>query len=269
MAQQIRTQSKAKDANVAIYSFSNKPDTFIGYKLLNDNSFINIDHTPDSIELAQDFTATSFRTPNENCIICALYRGEAVCFNVGVPNKRFVYYAINENRDIEYTHLTIEGDDIATGVLDEAGSGFYYLNITITEPLSIVLIDSVPFVVKTAIEETTVQPTAGVIKIQNNVWQLIAIPRDGDNVKEYFCDRLAAKYNANAADMIEVCSAFFGNENRFRSYIPDVTKASTSNNFPLVFKDGAASEVTGFWVKTKDLTGIVNDIDNITLSWTS
>jgi hypothetical protein len=269
MAQQVRTKSKPKDANIAIYSFSDKPDTFIGYKLSNDGSFSEIVHVPDSTELAPNFTATSFATPDEDCLICAIYRGEAICFNVGLPDKKFVYYAVNEGLDLAYQQLSLGGEEIETGHLLEAGAGFYYIDITIADPSSIVIVEDTPFIVKTALSEVTVQPTSGVIKIQNDVWQLIAIPRAQDKVKEYFCDRLAAKYNADATDMIEICSAFFGSENKFRSYIPGVTKATTANNFPLIYNDGVAEEVTGFWVKIKDLSNIVSDIDNVTLSWDS
>jgi len=269
MAQQVKTRSKPKGANIAIYSFSDKEDTFVAHKLLNDNSFIEITHSPSSVEISDNFTATSFPTPDEDCIVCSLYRGEPICFNVGLPDKKFVYYAVNEELEIPYVHMDMDGGEISSGMLAEAGGGFYYHPITIPDDFSFMKIYDTPFIVKTSLSEVTVADSSGTIKIQNNVWQLIAIPRAQDKVKEYFCDRLASKYNAQASDMIEICSAFFGNENKFRSYIPGVTKASTSNNFPLIYSDEASDEVTGFWVKIKDLSAIVSDVNNITLSWQS
>jgi len=269
MAQQVKAPSKPKDTNVAIYSFSDQEDTFISHKLLNDNTFVEIEHSPDSTEISENFTATSFHTPDEDCIVCSLYRGQPVCFNVGLPDRKFIYYAVNEGVDVSYVHMSGNGTEISSGIMSEAGNGFYYIPIETDNDFSFVIANGVPFLIKTSLSEVTVVETSGTIKIQNNVWQLIAIPRSESKVKEYFCDRLADKYNANASDMIEVCSAFFGSENKFRSYIPGVTKATTSNNFPLIYSDDNSEEVTGFWVKTKELSGIVDDIDNITLSWES
>lgn len=267
MAQSITILSKPKDSNIAIYSFSDEDYTFTASKLGNDHSFVGLTHDPNSVEIATNFTATSFHTPNEDCIVCATYRGYPVCFNVGLPEKKFIYYASEEDKEIPYIHTTVSGVEISTGVLTEAGNGFYYLPIEVDDSMTVVFIDQIPFLVRTSVEEVTEIKTSGTIKIQNNVWQLVAIPRKGAKVKEYFCDRLAAKYNCNPEDMIEVCSAFFGDENKFRSYIPSVTNASTSNNFPLIYSDESSDEVTGFWVKTKDLSDIVEDTSNITLSW--
>jgi hypothetical protein len=99
---------------------------------------------------------------------------------------------------------------------------------------------------------------SGTIKIQNNAWQLIAIPKEDSKVKEYFVDALSSKYNCEATDIIDICSCYFGDEDRFRSYIPGVTKPETSNNFPLIYTDDTNNEITGFWVKTKDFSSLLS-----------
>jgi len=110
---------------------------------------------------------------------------------------------------------------------------------------------------------------SGTISLQNNRWQLIAIPVQEQNVKEYFVDRLAVKYNLAPKEMIEICNAFFGSDNLFRSYIPGVTNPNSPNNFPLVYNDNGNLEVTVFWVKLKDLSGIVPEPDNIVFDWST
>ena len=271
MSQQVTTPVKPKDSNVPIYSFSNKEiNLFTAIKLLDNDSTLGIVHYPNSTEITPDFTATVFRTPSEDATVCAIYRGNPAILISGSPKKRFIYYAVSEGLTIPYTNHDITGSDLSSGNLVELGLGFYYLTMDINYPKSIVIVNDVPFVVSSTIEEV-IRPEggSGEIKLSSNTWQLIAIPREGAKVKEYFCDRLSSKYGASSSDMIEVCSAFFGDENKFRSYIPGVTKASTSNNFPLVWDDDGRLEITGFWVKMKDLSAIVDDVDNVTLSWES
>jgi hypothetical protein len=110
---------------------------------------------------------------------------------------------------------------------------------------------------------------SGTINLQNNRWQLIAIPVQDVKVKEYFVDRLADKYGLQPEEMIEICNAFFGSDNLFRSYIPGVTNPDSANNFPLVYNDNGSLEVTGFWVKMKDLTGLVPDVNDIVFEWST
>lgn len=99
----------------------------------------------------------------------------------------------------------------------------------------------------------------GTIKIQNNVWQMIAIPVRNVNIKEYFLDVLDSKIKVSddtksVSDVIEVANCYLGNENQFRSYVPGFTNATSINNFPLVYNDEGNFEVTAFWIKTKNFT---------------
>ena len=270
MAFQVVTPSKSKDANIPLYSFSDQADNLLIIKLNNDGSHEEIPHNEPSFSITDNLTGTSIRTPDEDCILCMIYRGQPIVSNIGLPLKKFVYYAVDNEMQIAYTHInSINGDVYSEGFLSEVDNGFYFLNIDISEESSIVIVNEIPYLVKTHLEEVIEERTSGSIKIQNNVWQLIAIPREGAKVKEYFVDRLAEKYSLAPEEMIETCVAFFGSENRFRAYIPNVTNPTTSNNFPLVLVDDGIREISGFWVKIKDLDGKIGDIDNIIFDWES
>ena len=113
---------------------------------------------------------------------------------------------------------------------------------------------------------------AGSIKLNNNNWQLIAIPTDGKTVGDYFIPKVEAAIQAydstkTAADVIEVCSAYPGHINKFLSYIPGFTLNTSEHNFSLVIADGVdIKEVTGFWVKVKNYYTITGNED-ITIAW--
>ena len=115
---------------------------------------------------------------------------------------------------------------------------------------------------------------SGMIEIESNVWQLIAIPIEfgfwdtvqnklvHDNatkatIENYVLAQLSYKYGKPARDLVEVANAYYGDENEFRSYVPGHTPASSKDNFPLVYSDVdprggiTYSEITGFWIKSK------------------
>ncbi len=237
------------------------------YKLLDDGTFTKEAYTPNIVEIDTNIYSTSYTLPNEDCTICVIFKKQPIVIRVGSPIAKFIYYRIDENQDIPYQHYYLDGSMISTGSLNEAGSGFYYHSVQ-DYPSSIIEVDNTPFRIKLPYDSAS-GATNGTITIQNNVWQLIAIPRTNANVKEYFVDRLASKYSVAPEDIIEICTAYFGDENKFRSYIPGVTNPLTTNNFPLVYSDGISDEVTGFWVKTKDMTGIVPDVNDVKFDWSS
>ena len=239
----------------------------IVYKLLDDNSFVQFPYVPLITEIEQDVFSTAITLPDENCILCIKFKGEAIVIFVGTPPKRFIYFAVSEGKTVPFRHFKLDGDEIDSGDLIELQNGFYYHDVR-DDSDSIIDIEGEPFRVKMP-HCDGMGNTSGTVLLQNNVWQLLAIPRDDSKVKEYFVDRISQKYNLAPEDMIEICTAYFGSENRFRSYIPNVTNPATANNFPLIFNDDGNSEVTGFWVKIKDLTGLIPDTSDITFEWSS
>lgn len=256
-----------KNETVTIFARTrNTSDECLVSKLFSDGSFHSINYTPNIHNLGDDLYSTDITLPNEDCIVYILFKKQPIVIIVGSPSKSFLYYRVNTGQNIPYNIVSDSGDAISSGTMNELSNGFYFVDVS-EHNGSIITVDNKSFPIR--FPYSGAGALYGTIKIQNNTWQLISIPRNNANVKEYFVDRLANKYGANAEDIIDICTAYFGNENKFRSYIPGITNPSTSNNFPLVYSDGSSREITGFWVKTKDMTGIVSDIDNIIFEWSS
>ncbi len=245
----------------------NTTDECVVYKLAEDNSFIDMNYVPSIGLIEENLYRTDITLPDEDCILCVVFKDEPIVIIVGDPKKRFIYYRIYEGQDIPFKHFFHDGSIVDSGNLDELGAGFYMHELLVAEP-AIIEVDEVPYPVKYPYAPA-VGLIKGTIKLQNNVWQLLAMPLEDTTVKESFVDKISAKYGVPGEDLIEICTAYFGDENRFRSYIPSVTNPATANNFPLVYNDFGSIEITGFWVKTKDMTGKVADINDVTLSWSA
>ncbi len=242
-------------------------DECLIYKFLNDNSFSLLPHESTITEIEEDIYSTSISLPDEDCIIIIKFKMQPIVIFVGNPPKRFIYFGSEEGKEISYSHFKTDGDPIDNGDLIEIISGFYYHDVRDNAD-SIIEIDEIPYRIKMPHCEG-VGSTSGTVLLQHDVWQLLAIPRENVNVKEYFVDRIASKYSLAPEDMVDICTAYFGSENKFRSYIPGITNPLTENNFPLVFSDDGNLEITGFWVKLKDLTGLVPDVNDISFEWSS
>lgn len=122
------------------------------------------------------------------------------------------------------------------------------------------------------LNSSTVCTGSGNIRLNNDNWQLVAVPVENKTVGDYFItkiDTIIKGYDITktAADVIEVCSAYPGHINKFLSYIPGFTVGTSEHNFSLIMVDGVAiKEVTGFWIKVKDYYAITNDVD-ILVEW--
>lgn len=108
----------------------------------------------------------------------------------------------------------------------------------------------------------------GRIRLNNNVWQLIAIPVEGKNVNDYFLNDIEAQLQTydgtkNITDIIEVTNSYPGHLDVFRSFVPGVTNPASENNFSLVVDDGSIKEVVGMWVKMKDYHALTGGEDII------
>lgn len=244
-------------------------DECLLWSLLNDGTFSQIQYTPNIQQVDDNLYSTDITLPDYDCTVFALFKEQPIVISVGSPDKFFVYYRVEEGKIVPYEHISDSGDAISSGNLDELTNGFYCHRVEGYDN-SIIIVDDRPYPIRIPYNIGTVDcSSSGHIKIENNVWQLISIPVKDVSVKEYFVDRLASKYSASPEDMIEICTAYFGDENKFRSYIPGVTNPATANNFPLVYEDSGNMEITGFWVKTKDMTGIVPDTEDIVFDWSS
>jgi len=265
--QNSAVRSKSETITMFVNTNNSASQQCAVYKILDDNTFSPVPYTPDIIEIETELYSTVITLPNEDCTLCVLFKGRPIVIRVGNPTAKFIYYRIVAGLDVPYNHFYPDGVAISDGLLNEAGAGFYFRDVH-DFPSSIIVVDRKHFRIKLPYGLSSSE-TSGTILIQNNVWQLIAIPKENVNVKEYFVDRLSLKYSVPAKDMVEICTAYFGNENKFRSYIPGVTNPATANNFPLVFADGTSREISGFWVKIKDLTGLVPDVNGVKFDWSS
>jgi hypothetical protein len=238
----------------------------LAWRINQDGSFEQIQYTFSITEVSTNLFSTDLTLPDDECTIVVLLKKQPIVVTTGGTQTFFVYYRVNIGQSVQYKIILDNGDDVTEGVLDELEEGFYFKDITSYND-SIIIVDNRHFPIRLPYPAIQDCPEAGSIKIESGVWQLISIPVPDVKVKEYFVDRLAEKYSISDTDIVEICSAYFGDENKFRSYIPGVTNSETTNNFPLVYADSGNNEITGFWAKIKDLTDIVPDVDNVIFEW--
>lgn len=104
---------------------------------------------------------------------------------------------------------------------------------------------------------------AGSIQIEVG-WQLITIPieygywdttitghvHDGvtrAKFENYVYDQI---YQTVGSGMVEVANAYFGDANKFYSYVVGSTHTASEHNFQLIYDDGIHREISGFWIKS-------------------
>jgi len=77
-------------------------------------------------------------------------------------------------------------------------------------------------------------------------------------IKNYVVDQLEDKYGAG---VVEVCNAYFGDDNSFRTYIPGVTPENDPANFPLAYYDSELGgyEFAAFWLKSAHPSAMILD----------
>lgn len=101
---------------------------------------------------------------------------------------------------------------------------------------------------------------SGTIVLQPNRFQMIAIPVAGVKVKEYFLDKIAEIVGDDASTVIELVKAYpssDASEKKYQVFIPDLTNPDSSTNFELMQTDGDITEITAFYVKTKEFDGTI------------
>ena len=105
-----------------------------------------------------------------------------------------------------------------------------------------------------------------VLKLQSNVWQLVAIPVKDAKVYEDVLLKLQNQTGVAIEELVTLCTTYYGDENKYRAFAVGVTNPLSDNNFPLTYNDGGTGEVTAFWIRTKDFTA-VGLPDTIVLEW--
>lgn len=221
------------------------------------SSLPNKVYKTDSFTYSEMTPTNPFTTPSEDCfVIFELGNGFDV-IRVGVPNIVMWLKGHSGN----FNQSSYDGTHL--GVVTAENVFKDYFKVT---PISIAkgffekdgfrLAFNVPYVL----------PTQSVwskkIILQPNRWQLIAIPEPTWKVKEDFLDKIASVTGKFASNSVIVVNTYFGSEDKFTSFVPDLTNPLSPSNFPLVYNDGGVQEVTAFWVKTS-----ANLTDNLLLDW--
>lgn len=234
--------------------------------ILDDNSLVS-DIDTSNVEISEIFPGLFFATiPLQEVssgYVLGVFGGGSFCVSMEATIPRVFFFNANQvdllSETLGFTILDNRGSIMQMGTLGSIDTNFYQIVLgqgAVDADQFLVVLSSYDSISINSISDAnnTNVPSRGTILLNSNVWQQIAIPVYDKNIKEEFCDRLAVKYNTDASNIIEICTAYFGSENKFRSYIPDVTSPNSSNNFPLIFTDRDSFEISGVWVKMKDLS---------------
>lgn len=201
--------------------------------------------------------------PDEDCYLFTLFNNQPQFFRVGTPPIRIFLFADKEELDINYRLLNFDGSEKESGVMDELDLGLYY--VTLPEIGDYIFMSDVhkPMPVHTPYVVDSVG-MSGKIVFQKDQWMLLSVPKQGAKISDLVSE-IESKYSVQGSDIFRVFSAYPATIEQGREmldYKPGVTPDSTKYNFNLVYADGEAKEITGFWCKTEDYT-INNDPDEL------
>lgn len=149
---EIRAKSESVPLFVKTDSANN--DCLI-FKLAENSTFTQISYTADIINIYANVFKTILDLPNEDCLLCILFKAEPIFIRVGEPTIKLLYYANQTGLTLPYVQYLSNGALADEGELVELGQGFYSYKPTDLS-LSIVEIDNHPFIVKVPYIITTV-----------------------------------------------------------------------------------------------------------------
>lgn len=194
--------------------------------------------------VSNGFKQLEIRSPDEDCLLLLKWGKIIEVVRCGNPPLYAVVYDEGGTPSIKQYGLDCTLLDSAQMI--GVGANFFIYSPLSIEPSFLVFDDR--HIVTLTLPLAVISSS---VRLQPNVWQLLAIPIRG-NIKEVFIDKLEATTGSPASQHIKIINTFFGDENLFRTFIPNQTNPLSSNNFPLVYNDNGYEEVTGFWVKTLD-----------------
>ena len=114
----------------------------------------------------------------------------------------------------------------------------------------------------------------GKIYLQPDTWQMISIPILTNNignvakVQEYIVNKIETITGQPCSNFIEVITTRTGDNDKWKSFIPNFTHPESDDNFPLIHIDSEntqAREVTAMMIKTKDYSNLYNE--QLILDW--
>lgn len=93
------------------------------------------------------------------------------------------------------------------------------------------------------------------IPIQYGYWDVITHQHIHDGftqatIYNYIVEQIEDTFAVQANTMVEVFNTYYGDENRYFNFIPNMTDPLSEHNFDLVYVSGVNLEYTGFWVNS-------------------
>lgn len=255
-------------------------DTIFLYKLLTDSdgnlTLTDITESSPTIDsigngLLKQYV---FDMPNEDCYIAAIFNDFPQFFRVGTPPLRVLSYYTNKGKSINYKLLNFDGSSNKEGKLTDLDKGIYYMTPDDTGDYIFMSDLVAPIPVHTPYV-TDSAGMSGKIIFQKNQWMLLSVPKNDSKISD-LVSFIENKYSVNGDDIFRVFSAYPATVSQGKEmldYKPGVTPDSTKYNFSLIYSDGSAKEITGFWCKTQayDLNALgAGDADELVeYEWTA
>lgn len=253
------TQQKQLGEVIQVISATNN-STVIELVNTGDN-VVKTELQPTYTQLNDNFYKFTYTCPDEDCVVC-LVSDQALFLRVGNPGVRYYTYS---SSSVDWARTRISDGVQETGSTTDKGYGFHTSTFSDLEYSLLEVSGLHTTTVDTPYSKPFNDTTrdTGTVRLQRDVWQLIAIPRN-DTVAEYLVDRLAVQEGKAASDLIEIVSTYRGTDDKFLSYVPGVTSKSSVNNFTLIYNDNGSNEIAGVWVKTKAWAHTTGDLE---ISW--
>jgi len=268
--------------NIQLTTNAVKPggDTIVMYKLSTDVNgnltIVDITETNPTIASIAGGVLKQyiFNAPNEDCYVLTLFNDYPQFFRVGTPALRVITYHGTAGKTLNYKLLNFDGSVNMQGTLTDLGLGIYYMSpmsvgdyIFLTDATAPIPVHT-PYVTDSA-------GMSGKIIFQKDTWMLLSVPKLNAKISDLVA-AIEAKYSVLGSDIFRVFSAYPATVNQSREtldYKPGVTPVSTKYNFSLIYSDGVAKEITGFWAKTEnyDLSALgAGAVDELVIyDWTA
>jgi hypothetical protein len=243
-------------------------DTLVVYKIVDNAGSVSITDITEASPTISDIANGKFKrynltAPNEDCYILAIINDQPQFMRVGNPPIRIFMYSGVTSETINYELLNFDGTLAKQGSMTEVGFGVYFAQPDDVGDYIFTSDKHKPIPVHTPYVTDSVG-MSGKIVFQKDQWMLLAVPKDGAKISDLVAS-VEAKYGVAGNTIFRVFSAYPATNDQgleMLDYKPGVTPLNTKYNFSLVYADGSAKEITGFWCKTENYT-VNGDADEL------